>query len=255
MNIDTKTLSELKRLANGMGISEKLKDTPHYWRASFVTNNPVCLKLRELAISLSELQDSVLITGESGTGKEIIAHILHGTRKGRFVPVNVTALPDQLIESELFGHVRGSFTGCVGDKPGLVEAANLGTLFLDEVGDMPMAAQVKMLRFLQDGEFRHLGSNDITRSSCRVVMATNKNIDELIGKEKFREDLYWRLTHHLHIPPLRERPEDIEEILLSILELSEFPPDFKMPQESIFRGNVRFLQRYVARYKSGCYTD
>jgi two-component system, NtrC family, response regulator AtoC len=154
----------------------------------------------------------VLITGESGTGKELVARAVHqvSRREGRFVAVNCAALPENLLESELFGHEKGAFTGADRDKPGLLEAAHRGTLFLDEVTELPAALQPKLLRALEEGEVRRLGATQARRFDVRFVSATNRDIEQQVADGRFRDDLFWRLhVLHVHVPPLRERPADI----------------------------------------------
>jgi DNA-binding NtrC family response regulator len=155
----------------------------------------------------------VLIMGESGTGKELIARAIHNysrRRKGRLVPLNCAGLAESILEDELFGHVRGSFTGAQTDREGRFEHADGGTLFMDEIGDMPASMQAKLLRVLENGEVVRLGSNDPVRVDVRLISATNRNLDEMVAEKQFREDLYFRIKGAtIHIPPLRERREDI----------------------------------------------
>jgi len=162
---------------------------------------------------LAQTDSTVLITGESGTGKELIARSLHAQsrrRSGKFVPVNCGAMPESIMESELFGHRKGSFTGAVSDRKGLLEEAHRGILFLDEIGDMPPAMQVRLLRFLQGGEVRRIGESQERRVDVRVVVATHRSLETEVTAGRFRDDLFYRLNVvELRIPPLRDRPEDI----------------------------------------------
>jgi DNA-binding NtrC family response regulator len=162
---------------------------------------------------------SVLITGESGTGKEVVARTIHFTgvrAKAPFIPVNCTAIPEGLLESELFGHVRGAFTGAHSSKRGLFEEANAGTLFLDEIGDMTPGLQSKLLRVLQDREIRPVGGNQSVKVDVRIIAATNQDLRTAMEEGRFRNDLYYRLNViPIHIPPLRERPEDVELLALA----------------------------------------
>jgi DNA-binding NtrC family response regulator len=201
---------------------------------------------------------SVLITGESGTGKEVVARTLHyhGARASEpFVPINCTALPEGLLESELFGHVRGAFTGAHTSKRGLFEQADGGTLFLDEIGDMGPALQGKLLRVLQDREIRPVGGNTSVKVDVRIVAATNKDIDKEMAAGRFREDLYYRLNViPIHIPPLRERPEDIPALVSTFLrrhanggEHSITPEAMRRLQVQPWRGNARELENSVER--------
>ena len=163
--------------------------------------------------ALAGTDTTVLITGESGTGKELVANAIHQIsprREQPFIAVNCGALPEQLLESELFGHVRGAFTGAMTNKRGLTEEANGGTLFLDEIGDAPLSIQVKLLRFIENGEIRRVGDTQTLQVKARVIAATNRDLQQMMRAGTFREDLYYRLNViPLHIPPLRERREDI----------------------------------------------
>jgi transcriptional regulator with PAS, ATPase and Fis domain len=160
---------------------------------------------------------TVLLTGETGTGKELVARALHlasPRRAGPYVPVNCSAIPASLVETELFGHRKGAFTGATSDKEGVIEAAHGGTLFLDEIGDLPWAIQGNLLRFLENRELRRVGDTKTRRVDVRVIAATNRALREDVGRGRFREDLYYRLAvAYTHIPPLRERLEDLEPLV------------------------------------------
>jgi len=171
--------------------------------------------------TIQHSDSTVLITGESGTGKEVMARIIHAhspRRAGPFVAFNAAALPGELLESELFGHVRGAFTGAVRDRVGRFELAGDGTLFLDEVGDMPLHLQVKLLRVLQEHSYERVGDSQTRQSNARIIAATNKNLRKAVAEGQFREDLYYRLrVFPIEVPPLRERREDIEPIAQLLL--------------------------------------
>jgi DNA-binding NtrC family response regulator len=175
--------------------------------------SPAMRAISALIRRISHSSSNVLITGESGTGKEVVARTLHftGVRAQKpFVPINCTAMPEGLLESELFGHVRGAFTGAHTTKKGLFEEAQGGTLFLDEIGDMALGLQGKLLRVLQDREIRPVGGNRSVRVDVRILAATNRDLKQEIEEGRFRQDLFYRLNViPIHIPPLRERPEDI----------------------------------------------
>jgi DNA-binding NtrC family response regulator len=178
-----------------------------------------------LVESLQHSEASVLVTGESGTGKEVMARIIHAhspRRSGPFVPVNVAALPGDLLESELFGHVRGAFTGATRDRPGRFAAASQGTLFLDEVGDLPLHLQVKLLRVLQEHTYERVGENQARQADARIIAATNRDLRRAVAEGTFREDLYYRLrVFPLELPPLRDRREDIEPMARTLLSRVE----------------------------------
>lgn len=186
--------------------------------SGFIVANPQMVALLATASRAAASEGKVLITGESGVGKDLVArHIhAHSRRSARpFVAVNCAALTDSLLESELFGHVKGSFTGAYRDKPGKLQVAHRGTVFLDEVGEMSLRMQAMLLRFLENGEIQSVGSDgQATRVDVRVVAATNRNLSELIAAGQFREDLMYRLrVIHLEVPPLRERREDIQPLV------------------------------------------
>jgi DNA-binding NtrC family response regulator len=178
-----------------------------------IAESPAMKEVMSLVYRVAQSKATVLVTGESGTGKELISRALHlgSDRKDkRFVALSCSALPENLIESELFGHERGAFTGAVASKPGKLELADQGTLFLDEIGDLSLPVQVKLLRVLQTMEFERLGSNRTIHADVRVVAATNQDLEARIEAKEFREDLYYRLhVVSIHIPPLRDRREDI----------------------------------------------
>ena len=185
---------------------------------AFVVANPQMLALMSTAARVAASEGKVLITGESGVGKDLVARHIHinSRRNGRpFVAVNCAALTDSLLESELFGHVKGSFTGAYRDKPGKLQAAHRGTIFLDEVGEMSLRMQALLLRFLENGEIQSVGSDgQPARVDVRVIAATNRNLPELIAAGQFREDLMYRLrVIHLEVPPLRDRREDIRPLV------------------------------------------
>src|SRR5262249_21209588 len=182
-------------------------------------------RLLKLVARVAPTDSTVLILGESGTGKELVArslHVLSKRSQGPFVAVNVGALPESLIESELFGYARGAFTGAASDRAGLVEEAHRGTLFLDEIGDMPLATQVRLLRTLESNEVRRLGENTPRLVDVRVVAATHRDLQALVAEGKFRGDLYYRLNVvQIEMPPLRERGGDVGLLASYLLDRTE----------------------------------
>jgi two-component system response regulator GlrR len=194
-------------LAQSAGTGDNL------WRETIVTRSPVMLRLLEQARMVAQSDVSVLINGQSGTGKEVLARAIHqaSPRAGKaFIAINCGALPEQLLESELFGHARGAFTGAVSSREGLFQAAEGGTLFLDEIGDMPVPLQVKLLRVLQERKIRPLGSNRDVDINVRILSATHRDLPKAMQRGEFREDLFYRLNVvSLKIPALHERAEDI----------------------------------------------
>ncbi len=203
----------------------------------------------------------VLVSGESGTGKELVANAVHEyspRSKNTFVAINCGAIPENLLESELFGHEKGAFTGAINRRTGLFEQCDGGTLFLDEIGDMPAPVQVKLLRVIQDGSFTRVGSTEMQQSDVRIVAATNKNLAEEVSRGYFREDLFYRLNVvELHLPPLRSRNEDIPLLAEHFLQLTTkrngLPPikfsteALDYLQEHRWPGNVRELENTIAR--------
>ncbi len=210
---------------------------------------------------IAPTESPVLITGESGTGKEVIATAIHlqSRRAHRpFVAVNSSAVPESLFESELFGHVRGSFTGATADRVGLMEHADRGTIFFDEVAEMPVSVQVKLLRALQNGEIRPVGAKESKRVDVRVIAATNRDVKKALAEGAFREDLYYRLNvFHIELPPLRERREDIpllanyfrekyaRELRKPVLRFSDSAQLHLMRYD--YPGNVRELENAIER--------
>ena len=170
-------------------------------------------QLKHLALQVAQTEVTVLLTGETGSGKEVLARFIHGhSRRSHknFIPVNCGAIPTGILESELFGHEKGAFTGAVQSRKGYFESADQGTIFLDEIGEMPLETQVKLLRVIESGEFQKVGSSETIYSDARLIAATNRNLQKAVSEKNFREDLYFRLhSVELHIPPLRERGKDI----------------------------------------------
>jgi two-component system, NtrC family, nitrogen regulation response regulator GlnG len=256
---DINTLTDVvnNAIKNNRGARKKgriIPDTPLVGRSA---------AMQELYRTMARLMRSeltVLIQGESGTGKELVARALHdmGKRKsGPFVPVNMAAIPKELIESELFGHEKGAFTGAEAKKAGRFEEALGGTLFLDEIGDMPIEAQTRLLRVLQQGEFRTIGGKKQIRADIRILAATNQPLERLVQEGRFREDLYYRLNVvPLNVPPLRDRKEDISDLVTHFLEDAQadgLPPK-ELDEGALdalldhnWPGNVRELENFVRR--------
>lgn len=228
----------------------------------FITSNTVCIALKDDVRKLAKCDDEVLITGDTGTGKETIAKALQGDRTGRFIPVNCAGLPRELIESELFGHVKGAFTGAEGQKQGMLKAAKDGVLFLDEIGELPLDVQGKLLRALQDKKVRMVGAEKEDDINCKFVCATHRNLKHMVKEGTFREDLFARIsTFELHIPPLIERRDDIKLILESLPGGKAYTLALTASGHSLGEidvpYNVRSLQKYVKRYSvlgTLCYT-
>ncbi len=229
-----------------------------YHLENIIAESEAMQKVCEMIRRVAPTDTTVLITGESGTGKELVAKAIHacsGRREKLFLPVNCAALPEPLLESEMFGHVKGAFTGASAHKAGLFEAADGGTIFLDEIGSMPLSLQGKLLRVLQEREVRRIGSTENTPVNVRVLAATNDELRESMEKGVFREDLYYRLSViSIEVDPLRNRVEDIMPIAYTILR-NEVPPDKKAPvlsqavcsilQGYEWPGNVRQLENCI----------
>ena len=215
-------------------------------RFEIIGNDPKLNRSIEKAIQVAPTDISVLVIGESGVGKESIPKIIHSLshrKHGKYIAVNCGAIPEGTIDSELFGHEKGSFTGATGTREGYFEVANGGTIFLDEVGELPLTTQVRLLRVLENGEFIKVGSSQVQKTNVRIVAATNVNLFNAIEKGKFREDLYYRLsTVDITLPPLRDRKDDIH--LLFRKFASDFAYKYKMPALKLDDGAVQILQKF-----------
>lgn len=215
-------------------------------RFEIIGNDPKLNRSIEKAIQVAPTDISVLVTGESGVGKESIPKIIHSLshrKHGKYIAVNCGAIPEGTIDSELFGHEKGAFTGATATREGYFEVADGGTIFLDEVGELPLTTQVRLLRVLENGEFIKVGSSQVQKTNVRIVAATNVNMFDAIEKGKFREDLYYRLsTVEIQLPPLRERKEDIHILFRKFS--SDFAHKYKMPPIKLTEEAVAYLIRY-----------
>ena len=215
-------------------------------RFEIIGNDPKLNRAIEKAIQVAPTDISVLVAGESGVGKENIPRIIHSLshrKHGKYIAVNCGAIPEGTIDSELFGHEKGAFTGATNTREGYFEVADGGTIFLDEVGELPLTTQVRLLRVLENGEFIKVGSSQVQKTDVRIVAATNVNLFNAIEKGKFREDLYYRLsTVDITLPPLRERKEDIH--LLFRKFASDFAHKYKMPPLKLDESAVAVLQKF-----------
>jgi Nif-specific regulatory protein len=213
---------------------------------TFIGDSRVIREKLELALRAAQADSSVLLLGESGVGKELFAEQIHlhsARRENPFIRVNCAALPENLLESELFGHVRGAFTGAVNDRRGRFELADTGTIFLDEIGDLPLALQAKLLRVIQHRTFERVGGSETVRVDVRIIAATNKDIEEEVAAGRFRKDLYYRLNVlPIYIPPLRERKEDIP--LLSEYFLKKLRREIKKPVKGFTHESMELLLAY-----------
>jgi len=232
-------------------------DAPENELPGFVGKAPIVQRLCLTARLVAQRDTTVLITGESGTGKDILARAIHhlSLRRAKpFVVINCAAIPEPLLEAELFGFVKGAFTGAVQSRIGRIHAAQGGTLFLDEIGDLPLGLQSKLLRFLEQGEIQRLGSSDTVRVDVRVVAATNANLRQLVQRGGFREDLFYRLSvFPIDLPPLRERMEDLLLLAQSFLakfcprSISLSPEALALLQQHTWPGNVREVRNVMER--------
>jgi DNA-binding NtrC family response regulator len=248
-------------IQNGSGLNENIfKD--------FIFKSSAMNEILNEVKLTSKSPSNVLITGETGTGKEVLAKVIHilSGRSGEFVPINLSAIPEGLMESELFGFERGAFTGAVSGKKGKFETANGGTLFLDEIADMPLSMQVKLLRVIQDKEFSRIGSNDGIKLNAKIISATNIPLENAVIEKKFREDLFYRINVlHFKIPPLRERKEDI--IPLANFFVKKYcginkksigginDSAINLLKNYTFPGNIRELENIIERAVVVCTSD
>src|SRR6186713_1106146 len=255
-----------KLIANTLRLQESIEETGRYSAMRLLGLSRPMEQLREMITKVARSQAPVHISGESGTGKELVARLIHDSgprRAGPFVPVNCGAIPSELMESELFGHKKGSFTGAATDKEGLIRSAEGGTLFLDEVADLPLHMQVKLLRVIQEKTVRPIGEQREAPIDVRILSATHKNLAELVAQSKFREDLFYRINViELRVPALRERAEDIADLADAIVRrLSRrlgmdaptlTPEALEMLQNFSFPGNVRELENVLERALALC---
>ena len=215
-------------------------------RFGIIGNNEALMRAIDIAIQVAPTDLSVLITGESGVGKESFPQIIHqySRRKhGQYIAVNCGAIPEGTIDSELFGHEKGAFTGAIGERKGYFGEANGGTIFLDEVGELPLPTQARLLRVLESGEFIKVGSSKVEKTDVRIVAATNVNLTQAIADGRFREDLYYRLnTVPIQVPPLRERGEDV--VLLFRKFASDFAEKYRMPAIQLTEDGKQVLLGY-----------
>lgn len=253
-------LAALRTALEGAGSAPPVRDRdlPDY--PPLLDISPAMRAIREIIGEVADTNATVLIRGESGVGKELVARAVHATssRRGQsFVKVNCAALPGELLESELFGHEKGAFTGAYRRKLGKFEFANHGTLFLDEIGELPLALQAKLLHVLQDQEFSRVGGRETIRIDARVIASTNRDLEAALATEQFREDLYYRLNViEIHIPPLRKRKEEIPALVGYFLEKFQrhYGREVILPAETLkcftdysWPGNVRELENVIRR--------
>lgn len=254
-----RSLDHCRLLRENTKFREELKSKDEW--SPLVGSSPAMLEVYKLVARVSESRSTVLLQGESGTGKELIARAIHGNSPRRdkpFVPVNCGALPDSLLESEMFGYEKGAFTGAVGTKTGLFESANGGSLFLDEVGELGQALQVKLLRVMQDHEVRRVGGTTSIKVDVRIIAATNRDLEQFVKEGKFRDDLFYRLNVvRITLPSLKEREEDIPMLAHHFLQkcaagtttaVRGFHPDtMECLKRYRWPGNVRELENAIER--------
>jgi len=259
-------LAEANKRLTSENIILKQQVEQHLELGEFIGNSPEILRILKMVKKVMNTPTTVLLLGETGTGKELLAKIIHynSNRKNHlFVAQNCAAIPDTLLQSELFGHVKGAFTGAVRDKKGLFELADKGTIFLDEIGDTSPALQLGLLRVLQEGEIRPLGSHTTKKVDARVIAATNKNLQEEVKKGNFREDLFYRLSvFPIELPPLRQRKEDIPDLVKHFINKYASRIGKKAPgitDQALnhllnyhFPGNIRELENEIERMVTLC---
>ncbi len=256
-------LSKIKNAQNYIQVekeSKKVQDIiiDEELPVTFIGDSPKINEILSIVKRVAHVDASVLISGESGTGKEVIADIIHHLsprKKYKMIKVNCSAIPETLLESELFGHVKGAFTGSIRDRKGRFEEANGGTLFLDEIGDIAPSIQVKLLRTLQTMEFEPVGSSMTKKVNVRIIAASNKNIQTEVQLGHFREDLYYRLNViPIHLPPLRERKQDIKKLVEHFLSIYSADEDITFSHDALMKlvnypweGNIRQLKNVIQR--------
>ena len=215
-------------------------------RFELVGNSNLFIRALTKALRVSNTDISILVTGESGTGKDVIPKIIHENslrKHGQFIAVNCGAIPEGTIDSELFGHEKGAFTGAINSRKGYFEVAHNGTIFLDEIGDLPMQTQVRLLRVLENGEFIKVGSSKVEKTNVRLIAATNINLIEAVKKNKFREDLFYRInTIQIDMPPLRSRQEDI--YLMFRKFASDFAEKHRIPTIKLTENSIELIEKY-----------
>ncbi len=253
-------VDNIKILLNKKNPQQNKIEPPKLFNVNLIYNSKAIKNLIEEVSLIAQSNSNVLITGETGTGKELIAKIIHelSGRKGEFIGLNCSAFPSELFENELFGHEKGSYTGAANSQKGKLEIAKDGTIFLDEIGEMPLLMQSKLLRVLQEREFNKIGSNEKINFNARIISATNINLEEAIFQKKFREDLFYRINVcHITIPPLRERKEDIPKLVDYFIEkysklnnknIKTISQDaLNVLLDYSYPGNVRELENIIER--------